>query len=64
MNDVWGNAPFQHVGAMFAELEFQHYQPRHKLTNLLNEYDIIQIVAGSSAWAKAWGLKYEGCYAQ
>jgi glycosyltransferase involved in cell wall biosynthesis len=39
------------VGAFLAELEFQRYQPRHPLTDLLNQYDLIQVVAGTPAWA-------------
>jgi len=42
---------YLHVGAMFAEFEFQRYRPRRVLTELLNRYDLIQVVAGTPAWA-------------
>jgi len=37
----------RHVGAQFTELEVQRYRPRNLLTNLLNEYDLIQVVSGT-----------------
>jgi len=40
-----------HVGAYAVELEFQRYQPRRVLTDVLNRYDLIQVVAGTPAWA-------------
>src|SRR5207249_711500 len=43
--------PYQHVGAVLTEFEFQRYQPRRALTDLLNRYDLIQVVAGTPAWA-------------
>lgn len=48
---VWRGYPFVHVGAAWTEFEFQRYKPRCGLTNLLNEYDLIQIVAGTPAFA-------------
>lgn len=39
------------IGARFAELEFQRYMPRKKLTELLRQYDLIQVVSGSPALA-------------
>lgn len=47
--DVW------HVGALGVELETQRYQPRPVLTELLNQFDLIQIVAGYPAvtWTAA-----------
>jgi len=44
-----GERPLRHVGAFLTEFEFQRYLPRRRLTDLLNRYDIIQIVAGSPA---------------
>jgi len=40
-----------HAGCNFAELEFQRYKPRAQLTSLLNTYDVVQVVAGTPAWA-------------
>lgn len=47
----WHNITAKHVGANFSELEFQRYMPRRKLTNLLNKFDLIQVVAGGPATA-------------
>lgn len=47
----WHGKDYQHVGAKFVEFEFQRYQPRDQLTRLLNTYDLVQIVAGTPAWA-------------
>lgn len=44
-------ATVTHVGTKFSELEFQRYLPQRKLTDLLNHYDLIQVVAGSPATA-------------
>ncbi|MGQ0715207.1 MAG: glycosyltransferase family 4 protein [Gemmatimonadaceae bacterium] len=43
--------PFIHAGAFGAEVEVLRYQPRAKLTDLLNQYDIVQLVGGSPALA-------------
>jgi len=43
MNDVKA----RHVGAQFTELETQRYQPRNILTNLLDKYDLVQVVSGT-----------------
>lgn len=43
--------PYRHVGAFLTEFEFQRYRPRPMLTHILNEYDLIQVVAGHPAWA-------------
>lgn len=42
--------PYQHIGAIFSEFEFQRYQPRVALTQLLNQYDLIQFVTGVPSW--------------
>jgi len=39
------------VGAFMTEFEFQRYMPREVLTSILNQFDVIQIVAGAPAWA-------------
>lgn len=47
----WRGIPYSQVGCNFSELEFQRYQPRAVLTNLLRDYDLIQVVAGTPGWA-------------
>src|SRR5262249_10531743 len=47
----WRNRRRTHVGAWMSDLEFQRYRPRRALTALLDEYDVIQFVVGSPAWA-------------
>ena len=42
---------YQHVGAVAAEVEYCRYQPRSALTERLRSYDLVQIVAGTPAWA-------------
>lgn len=41
---------FTEVGAFLAELEFQRYRPRRRLTEELKRYDVVQVVGGSPAW--------------
>ena len=48
---VWEGRPYRHVGVWGSELEFQRYRPRPALTKVLNRHDLIQIVAGTPAWA-------------
>ncbi|MCE7979617.1 MAG: glycosyltransferase family 1 protein [Caldilinea sp. CFX5] len=48
---IWNNWPYQHIGAVAAELEFQRYQPRRVLTDILANYDLVQVIAGTPAWA-------------
>ncbi len=48
---TWNGWPYRHVGAVGAEFEFQRYQPRRQLTEILSDYDLIQVVAGAPAWA-------------
>jgi glycosyltransferase involved in cell wall biosynthesis len=52
---IWRGARYSHFGTCFSELEFQHYKPKPQLTDLLKEVDLVQVVAGSPAWA--WLLK-------
>ncbi|WP_374198118.1 glycosyltransferase [Micromonospora sp. PLK6-60] len=50
-----GEGPFshEHWGANAVELEIMRYRPRRELTSALRDYDLIQVVAGSPAWASA-----------
>ncbi len=52
-NGTWEHGDFLHVGCVFSELEFQRYRPRAALTKILGEYDVIQVVANTPAWALA-----------
>lgn len=47
----WQGLTYRHVGAELTELEFQRYRPRRVLTELLNGFDIVQVVAGCPPWA-------------
>lgn len=42
-----GDIPYRRVGVAFSELEFQRYRPRPILTQLLQQYDLVQVVSGS-----------------
>ncbi len=42
---------YQHAGALFSEFEFQRYRPRRSLTQLLSQYDLVQVISGSPAYA-------------
>lgn len=42
---------YDHIGAVASEIEYCRYQPRAALTERLNTYDLVQLVAGSPAWA-------------
>jgi glycosyltransferase involved in cell wall biosynthesis len=44
---TWQGIPFRHAGAHAAEFEIARYLPRRRLTAILEEYDLIQVVAGS-----------------
>ena len=48
---TWHDIPYRHVGARGSEFEFQRYRPRPPLTEVLQRYDLIQIVAGTPPWA-------------
>jgi len=43
----WQGVPFQHVGSYFAEIEFVRYLPRAPLTDIVQQYDLIQVVSGT-----------------
>ena len=49
----WQGWPFVHVGCVASELEFQRYRPRRVLTELLDGYDLVQVVTGSPCWTLA-----------
>lgn len=51
LQDRWHGKPFHHVGCRVAELEFMRLRPRPALTRILDEHDLVQVVAGSPAWA-------------
>lgn len=42
---------YQHAGAALVEFEFQRYRPRRSLSILLDSFDLVQVVAGTPAWA-------------
>lgn len=52
-NGIWRGRPYIRMGSFASELEFQRYQPRNALTELLADCDLIQVVCGSPAWAWA-----------
>ena len=52
-NGTWEYGDFRHVGCVFSEFEFQRYRTRAALTEILREYDLIQVVANTPAWALA-----------
>lgn len=41
---------YRHIGANWTEIEIFRYRPRKVLDDILNEFDLIQIVAGTPAW--------------
>jgi len=41
---------YEHVGVVASEIEYFRYQPRRALTERLNRYDLVQVVAGTPAW--------------
>jgi D-inositol-3-phosphate glycosyltransferase len=55
--DTWRGIPFTRIGAFLSDFEFQRYRPRHALSAVLRDCDLIQVVCGSPAFALAvWGL--------
>lgn len=52
-NGIWDGLTYSHVGANFADFEFQRYKPRKLLEKLVKECDLIQVVCGSPAWANS-----------
>jgi glycosyltransferase involved in cell wall biosynthesis len=47
----WHGLSYDHVGANLSELEFMRYMPRRLLGRMLSGVDLIQVIAGSPAWA-------------
>lgn len=52
LSETDGRRTYRHVGARWAEVEYCRYQPRPALTKRLNPYDLVQVVAGTPAWAQ------------
>lgn len=48
---TWHNIPAKHVGVRFSELEFQRYMPNRTLIDLLDQFDLVQVVSGGPAAA-------------
>jgi glycosyltransferase involved in cell wall biosynthesis len=46
---TWNSLPVTHVGAFLSEFEFQRFRPRRELTEFLQSFDLIQVVAGTPA---------------
>ena len=49
---TWRGLPVTHVGAFLSEFEFQRFRPRRALTEFLQSFDLIQLVAGTPAMGK------------
>ena len=49
----WKKMQFSHIGANWAELEFQRYKPREILSEAVSSCDLIQVVSGCPAWANS-----------
>lgn len=49
-NKTFQNLPYRHIGSNLAEIEFFRYRPRSALDKILKEFDLVQIVAGTSPW--------------
>ena len=48
---TWEEHPYVELGAVGTEMEVLRLRPRRALTELLNGYDLVQVVAGAPAWA-------------
>jgi D-inositol-3-phosphate glycosyltransferase len=48
---IFHDETFLHVGACISEFEFQRFSKRERLSQLLQQFDLIQVVAGAPAWA-------------
>ena len=46
---TWRGLPVTYVGTMAAEFEFQRFRPRQVLTELVEKFDLIQVVSGTPA---------------
>ena len=49
---TWSGLSVTHVGALLSEFEFQRFCPRRALTEFLQSFDLIQVVAGTPAMGK------------
>lgn len=50
---AWRGTSFTRVGAFLSEFEFQRYRPRGLLSQLVRQFDLVQVVAGCPAWANS-----------
>ncbi len=50
---TWRGLPVTYIGAFLSELEFQRFRPRRALTELLESFDLIQVISGTPATALA-----------
>jgi len=46
---LWRGLPVTYMGVFLAEFEFQRFRSRHVLTELLESFDLIQVVSGTPA---------------
>ena len=58
---AWRGLPVRYMGAFLAEFEFQRYRPRRALTDLLNSFDLIQVVSGTPATGLAVSRVQKPC---
>lgn len=49
----WNGIDYWHVGSWFCEVELFRYKSRKTLDEILRGIDLVQVVAGSPAWAAA-----------
>lgn len=47
-----GPLTYLHVGAQATEVEWMRYRPREPLTKLLDEVDLVHVVAGTPVWGR------------
>lgn len=50
LEGTWEGRPYVHVGARLVEIEFMRYSPRRPLTKILENADLVQVVAGAPCW--------------
>jgi D-inositol-3-phosphate glycosyltransferase len=48
---LWNSLRVKHFGIFLPELEFLRYKPNRQMAELLNEYDLVQVVSGGPATA-------------
>jgi len=49
-HETSGSLTYLHVGAQATAVEWMRYRPRAPLTNLLQEVDLVHVVAGTPVW--------------